>query len=472
MRNNLLIKRVKLYLMLFGVFSSMLVAAQTRITGKVIGADDKQPIIGASVKVQGTTIGTVTDASGNFSISAKPTDIITISYLGYLTNTTTVGNQTNLRITLATSSSTLNEVVVTGYTSQRKQDISGAVATVNISSAKQLATTSSDQLLQGQASGVTVVTQGTPGSTAQVFVRGISNFGNSQPLYVIDGVQTNSMNDVNPNDIESISVLKDAGAAAIYGVAGGNGVVVVTTKKGKGKSTISYDGYYGTQRPLSGNPFNLLGADDYGRLLTRVDPDNALLIGGRIADYGYQSASAKGVANAGAAAISPSLYKFDATNPGNDYLIQQFVKGSGTDWFHALFKPAAIQQHTISASGANEKNNYFLSFGYTNQEGTLHNTYYKRYQGRVNTNFNIKDHIRVGESTQFYYTETPGALPGGNLNEGNAISYIYRIQPEIPVYDINGNYGGTYAGPTQLGNANNPYAVQDRTFNNHGKGWN
>ncbi|WP_419803271.1 SusC/RagA family TonB-linked outer membrane protein [Mucilaginibacter sp.] len=463
---------MKLYLMLFGVFSTLIVSAQTRITGKVTGADDKQPIIGASVKVQGTTTGAVTDANGNFAVSASPGNTLVISYLGYNNRNVVVGSSTTINVSLQPGTNALNEVVVTGYTSQRKQDISGAVATVNVTAAKQLATTSSDQLLQGQASGVTVVTQGTPGATSQVYVRGISNFGNSQPLYVIDGVQTNSMNDVNPNDIESISVLKDAGAAAIYGVAGGNGVVVVTTKRGRGKSTITYDGYYGTQRPLSGNPFNLLGADDYGTLVSRVDPDNPLLIGGKLADYGYQGSAAKGVANAGAAAINPSLYRFDATNPGNDYLIQQFVKGSGTDWFHTLFKPAAIQQHTISASGANEKNNYFLSFGYTNQEGTLHNTYYKRYQGRVNTNFNIKDHIRVGESAQFYYTETPGGLPGGNLAEGNAISYIYRIQPQIPVYDIGGNYGGTYAGPTQLGNANNPFAIQDRTINNYSKGWN
>lgn len=472
MLNTLLFKRLKVWLMLLGVFSSLVVSAQNRVTGKVIGADDKQPVIGASVRVRGTTIGTVTDVNGNFSITASPTDVLAISYLGYATREVTVGSQTNLRITLSSSTSNLNEVVVTGYTSQRKKDISGAVATVNVSEAKQLATTSSDQLLQGQASGVTVVTQGTPGATSQVFVRGISNFGNSQPLYVIDGVQTNSMNDVNPNDIESISVLKDAGAAAIYGVAGGNGVVVITTKRGQGKSRISYDAYYGTQRPLGGNPFNVLGADDYGTLIARVDPNNSLLINGKLADYGFQGATAKGVANAGAAAINPALYRFDPQNSGNDYLIQQFVKGAGTDWFHTTFRPAPIQQHTLSASGSNDKNSYYLSFGYTNQQGTLINQYFKRYQGRVNTVFNVKEHIRIGESVQYYDDETPGGLANGNLAENNPISWIYRVEPEIPVFDIAGNYGGTYDGPTQLGNANNPYAVQDRIKNNHANSWN
>ena len=138
MLNSLLIKRMKLFLLLLGIFSSLIVSAQTRITGKVIGADDKQPVIGASVRIRGTTVGTVTDASGNFSITAKPADIISVSYLGYQSNDITVGSQTNLRITLSTTNSTLNEVVVTGYTTQRKQDITGAVATVNVAAAKQL----------------------------------------------------------------------------------------------------------------------------------------------------------------------------------------------------------------------------------------------------------------------------------------------------------------------------------------------
>jgi TonB-dependent SusC/RagA subfamily outer membrane receptor len=184
---------------------------------------------------------------------------LVISYIGYQTKSVTVTGPSLGTIVLAASTSTLNEVVVTGYQTQAKKDITGAVATVAINDAKKIPATTSEQLLQGQASGVTVINQGAPGSSSTVFVRGITNFGNSTPLFVIDGVQTGNMSQVNPSDIESISVLKDAGSAAIYGVAGGNGVIVVTTKKGKaGKTVLSYDAYYGSQVPPGGNVWHLM----------------------------------------------------------------------------------------------------------------------------------------------------------------------------------------------------------------------
>jgi TonB-linked SusC/RagA family outer membrane protein len=474
MLNSLLFKRLKVWLMLLGVFSSLIVSAQTRITGRVIGADDKQPVIGASVKISGTTIGTVTDVSGNFSITAKPTDVISVSYLGYQTQNVTVGTQTTLRITLGSSTSTLNEVVVTGYTTQLKKDITGAVATVDVSQAKKIPVTSSEQLLQGQASGVTVITNGVPGGGSNVLVRGVSSLGGSQPLYVIDGVQSSDMSNVNPNDIESISVLKDAGSAAIYGVSGGNGVVVVTTKKGRqGKSTVSYDGYYGVTTPLSGNPYNLLNAQDMATLTFRVNPDTKLYPNGQVPDFGYQAGAnlggGKGVGNAGNPFVDPSKYRFDPQNPDNDYLIQAFNK-QGTDWFHTVFKNAPTQSHTITVSGASDKNSYLFSAGYLNQQGTLIDTYLKRYSARVNTTFNIKNNIRIGESGYAFFRQTPGSF--NNQSESSALSWIYRTQAAIPVYDIAGNYGGTWDGPVELGNANTPFAVQERNKYNQNRDWN
>ncbi|RFZ81089.1 TonB-dependent receptor [Mucilaginibacter terrenus] len=459
--------------------SSLVVTAQTKHTGRVIGSDDKLPVVGATVRVKGTTTGTQTDVNGQFTLSVKSGDVLVISYLGYQTQEVAVGASDNINVTLVAGNNTLNEVVVTGYTSQRKKDISGSVATVDVSSAIKVPASSSDQLLQGQASGVTVLTQGSPGAGAQITVRGTSNFGNSSPLIVIDGVQGGNLSNVNPNDIESISVLKDAGAAAIYGVSGGNGVVVVTTKKGKaGKSTFSYDGYYGTQRPLGGNPFNVLNGRDYLALVKQVEPNSPLfLANGAIADFGVQGPGVtKGNYAAGNPAVDPSRYKYDEFNPGNDYLIQQYNNNEGTDWFHAIFKNAPIQSHTISASGANDKNSYYASFGYLNQQGTLIYTYFKRAQARINTTFNIKDHIRVGENATLFYTLSPngqGGIPGGNQNEGNAISMSYRLQPQIPIYDISGvQYAGTWAGPTALGNATNPVATQYRQRNNENRTWN
>ncbi|MBK0378637.1 SusC/RagA family TonB-linked outer membrane protein [Mucilaginibacter segetis] len=475
MFKSLLLKGRTLCLLLCCMVSSLVVTAQTKHTGKVIGSDDKLPVVGATVLVKGTTTGTQTDVNGQFSLNVSPGDVLVVSYLGYTSQEITVGTSNVINVTLQAGNNTLDEVVVTGYTSQRKKDISGAVATVDVASAIKLPASSSDQLLQGQASGVTVVTQGSPGAGAQVQVRGIANFGNSSPLIVIDGVQGGNLSNLNPNDIESISVLKDAGSAAIYGISGGNGVVVVTTKKGKaGKTTFTYDMYYGTQRPLGGNPFNTLNARDYEALVKQVDPGNALLINGEFQDYGFQSASVKGVGPATDPRANPANYKFDEFNPANDYLIQKFDNENGTDWFHEVFKPAPLQSHTISASGANDKNTYYASFGYLNQQGTLIETYFKRVQARINTTFSINDHFRVGENANLFYTLSPngqGSIPSGNQNEGNSISEIYRIEPQIPVYDIAGNYGGTYAGPTQLGNAVNPVATQERQKYNMHKNW-
>src|SRR6185312_15362161 len=264
MFKSLLLKGRTLCLLLCCMISSLVVTAQTKHTGKVIGSDDKQPVVGASVRIKGTNTGAVTDVNGEFTLNLSPGNVLVVSYLTYQTKEVTVQGDQYLTIILTPASNSLNEVVVTGYQTQRKKDISGAVATVDVTAAKVIPTSSAESLLQGQAAGVTVVESGAPGMGSNVFIRGVSNFGNSSPLYVVDGVQQGDMRDVNPNDIESISVLKDAGATAIYGVGGGNGVVVITTKKGKqGKTRFTYDAFYGTQRPLGGNPYGVLSSDNF-----------------------------------------------------------------------------------------------------------------------------------------------------------------------------------------------------------------
>ncbi|MGZ3765164.1 MAG: SusC/RagA family TonB-linked outer membrane protein [Mucilaginibacter sp.] len=486
MFKSLLFKGKSICIMLLCILSSMAATAQTRITGKVIGSDDKQPVIGATVKIKGTNAGVVTDVNGTFALNAKVGDVLVISYVGYQPKSVEVTGPALGAIVLDITSSSLNEVVVTGYQTQLKKDISGSVATVDIGAAKELNVVSAENLLQGQAAGVTVLTQGAPGSGGQVLIRGIGNLGDASPLIVIDGAQqggglpssmgpmtsstSGGMSNLNPNDIESITVLKDAGATAIYGVRGGNGVIVITTKKGKaGKSQFSYDGFYGSTSPKSGNVWNVLGGADYLKLIQQVDPQNTLVAGG-IQDYGFQGPGVKGVGGASDPRAAASNYFLDPNTPSNDYLIQKFNNGAGTDWFHAIFKAAPIQQHSVTASGANGKNNYLFSLAYTDQQGTLIDTYMKRYQARFNTNFSLSDHVRVGESAQVYYVQNPNQF--GNNGEGNTISMSYRMEPQIPVYDIKGGYGGTWDGPTQLGNANNPVAGQNSTSLNEGKSWN
>jgi len=471
MFKSLLLKGRMIWLLVALILSSLVGSAQTRVSGKVIGADDKLPVIGATVKIKGTPVGVVTDVNGSFSLNAQLNDVLVISNIGYQSQSVKVTDAPLGTIVLQVVNNNLNEVVVTGYQTQLKKDISGAVATVDVSAAKEMHVTSAENLLQGQAAGVTVVTNGIPGQSGQVFVRGMSNFGSSAPLYVIDGFQSDNMSNLNPNDIESISVLKDAGSTAIYGVKGGNGVIVITTKKGKvGTPQFSYDAFYGSATPKSGNVWNVLSGSNYWKLIQKVDPQNTLIQNG-IPVYGFQGPSVKGVGNATDPRADASKYFLDPNNPGADYLIQKFDNGAGTDWFHEVFKSAPIQQHSVTASGANGKSSYLFSMAYTDQQGTLIDTYFKRYQARINTNFAISDHFRVGEAAQVYYLNDPG-IGNFNQNEGNAISHTYRMEPEIPVYDIKGNYGGTWDGPTQLGNSNNPVATLNILKNDQGKSWN
>jgi TonB-linked SusC/RagA family outer membrane protein len=482
MFKSLLLKGRTLCILVLCALSSLVVTAQTRITGKVIGGDDKQPVIGATVKIKGTNVGVVTDVNGAFALNANNGDVLIISYIGYQSKSVTVTGPALGTIELAVTNSTLNEVVVTGYQTQAKKDITGAVATVAINDAKKIPATSSEQLLQGQASGVTVINQGAPGSSSTVFIRGITNFGNTTPLYVIDGVQTSNMSQVNPSDIESISVLKDAGATAIYGISGGNGVIVVTTKKGKaGKTVLNYDAYYGSQVPPGGNVWHLMTPSQQSALAFAANDGGSEQLypngAGTLPIYGYHGGSAFGAFGTAGVTNDPGIeaaYNFDFLHPENDFLVQKFNQ-QGTDWFHTIFKHAPEQSHTITASGGNDKNTYLYSLQYLNQQGTLIETFEKRYQARVNNTYSAFDnHIRFGESGYVFYRENNGGSPYNQQQEGGSISNTYREMPLIPQYDIKGNYGGAYDGPTgePLGNGSNPFAQQERTKNDRAKSWN
>jgi len=458
------------------ILFSNLLFAQNQLTGTVKDENGKA-LVGVTIFVRGTKVATATDANGSFNVTVpKNRPVLVVSSVGYEPQEISVNGLTEIAITMKTSVSTLNTVVVTGYGTQKKKDISGSVAIVDVGDAKKIPATSTEQLLQGQAAGVTVLNSGQPGGSSTVFVRGISNFGQTQPLYVVDGVQVGDMSNLNPNDIESISVLKDAGAAAIYGISGGNGVVVITTKKGRaGKATISYDGYVGTQRPLSGNVWHIMSPAQQSEVAFRANDvaTEGLYPGGAgiIPTYGYHGAPAAGAFGIAGVTNDDGIlqyYKFDANNPGNDFLIQKFATGQGTDWFHSIFKPALEQQHTLSASGGNDKSTYFFSANYVNQQGTMLNTYEKRYAIRMNTTFSVKNHVRFGENAFVTFKDNNGGYNGSQQNEGGSIAYTYREMPIIPVFDVAGNFGGGYDGPTgePLGNGSNPYAIQARQKNN------
>ncbi len=459
---------------LFFLISTGLFAQKT-VTGKITSSADKQPIPGATIQVKGTKTATQTDANGLFSVRA-PSDnsILLISAVGFDKLEFPVAGRANLgEISMGTLTSALNEIIVTGYSTQKKKDITGSVAVVNVKDMKAIPSGSPEQMLQGQASGVTIITSGAPGGPTNVFVRGVTSFGNTDPLYIIDGVP-GGLHDLNANDIESLQVLKDAGASSIYGVRGSNGVIIITTKRGKaGRSTVNYDAYYGTQRPLGGNPFHLLNAQELANALWKAEIQSGQVVAATGFPTSQQYGSGAnpvlpdyitpGGAHEGDPSVNPALYNVDYSK-GPIYQITRANK-QGTNWFHELFRPAAIQSHTLSMSGGAEKSTYYFSLGYFNQQGTLQETYLKRYSAKINTTFNVKKNIRVGENAYIYFKSNPQI---GYFSE-NVINYDYREQPIIPVYDIKGNYAGSN-GP-ELGNAPNPVANQLRSKNNRGYNW-
>src|SRR5258705_6177309 len=269
MRKKLLLSAT---LMFFCVLQLM---AQKTVKGKITDIGDK-PISNASVIVRGANVGTNTDDNGEFTlVLPKGKSSLTVSSVGFESRDVSVTGDV-VHVTLSSRVSTLNDVIVTGYGSQRKKDITGSVAVVNVSNLKVVPSGTAESLLQGQASGVTIINSGSPGGGSNVRIRGITSIGSTDPLVIIDGTP-GSMHDLNVNDIESIQVLKDAGAAAIYGVRGSNGVIVVTTKKGKtGKPKVSYHGYVGNQVPTSGNALNTLNSSEYASMYKIAFPNTSL----------------------------------------------------------------------------------------------------------------------------------------------------------------------------------------------------
>ena len=465
MRKKRMLFRVGIMSILL-LFSTTIFAQEKEITGKVTDATTGQPVAGTTVTVEGTTTGAQTDATGNFKIKVPQSNSrLVISSVGYEPKAVPLAGKSSVDVALKATASTLNEVVVTGYSSQKKKDITGSVAVVNVSNMKQIPTGNVSQALQGQASGVTILSSGLPGGDVNVMVRGITSTGSSAPLVIIDGTP-GELSNLNSNDIESIQVLKDAGAAAIYGVRGSNGVVVVTTKRGRsGKVKFTYDGYYGTQVPVKGgkNGFNIANTTETANAVQQsylndgLTPSNKQYGSGNtpvIPDYLIPTASFEGDPN-----TDPSTYALYSNQ------ITRANK-AGTDYFDEIFQTAPIQSHNISASSGTDKSTFFFSVNYFSQEGTLVSTYLKRASTRINTSFNVGDHFKVGENAYIYYRQSPGFT---NQNEGNAISMSYRQSPIIPVRDIMGNYAGTLS--QGLGNAQNPVAILERQKDNTGNGY-
>ncbi|HMH33977.1 MAG TPA: SusC/RagA family TonB-linked outer membrane protein [Puia sp.] len=447
--------------------------AQEKITGVVDGSDGLR-LAGVSVSVKGSSSGTQSDSTGHFSILAKKGDLLVFSFIGYETQSIRIEDDMVLHVLLTALVNNLNEVVVTGYVSEIAKNISGSVAIVKPRDLVAVPAGQVEQMLQGRVAGLTVITSGEPGSESNIRLHGIGNFGDVTPLYIIDGVQ-GDINSLNPYDIESLQVLKDAGAYSIYGVRGANGVIVITTKKGKtGKPAIAYDAYVGETFPTQGLHF-LNPQQNADILWTALKNSNQVDSLGYPSDpwygYGPKPLLPDYLVNlnygypANAAEADPSLYNI---NPGAPiYQIMKFSKG-GTDWYHEVFKPAFSQSHTVAVSGGMDKSHYLFSFGYLDQEGTMLNTYLKRYTARINTEFAVDNFLRMGENLQLVYRDNPKFEK--NLPDyTNEISRVLRVNPGIPVYDINGAF--VAVDDPNFGPQSNPVGARVLAKNDIGNNW-
>lgn len=440
------------------------------VKGTVYDADNGETIPGVNVLEQGTSNGTITDLDGSFTLEVADNAVLVFSFVGYMTQEVAVQGQSTINVRLSADVTALEEVVVVGYGTQRKQDMTGAVSVVKTDELIQQPTAQLTNQLQGRVSGVTITGSGQPGEPSRITIRGLNTFGNNEPLYIVDGIASSGINDINPNDVESMQVLKDAASASIYGSRAANGVIIITTKKGKGKVNVNYAGYAGVQTVQKGNPWNILSPQEMAELkfmaLRNTNPNAP------INDDQYGSGPdpvlPNYIAPVGANTVDESLYNVNPfySDPSELNSFYRIVKANkeGTNWFQEIFNPASIQSHDIAVSGGSDQGSYFFSMNYFDQQGTLMNTYLKRYTLRSNTSFNITENLRIGENLAVSYTDNPRI---DARSEGSAIGMAMRQQPIIPVYDIHGNFAGSFG--SGLGNARNPVAIQERIKNNRGE---
>ena len=439
---------------------------EKEIRGVVTGADTGEPLAGVTIRVIGKSQATSTDENGAFTIRADVNDVIEISSVGYQSDRITVlSSTTQISIDLEIDSSSLEEVVVTGYGSQRRKDLTGAVTVVDVDDLKSQPAATAVEALQGRAPGVQIVNDGAPGSTPQIKIRGYSTINNNEPLYVIDGVPfEGKLSWLNQNDIESMQVLKDASAASIYGARANNGVVIITTKSGTaGKPQINVDAYVGIQNP------------QYERFPKMMTPQQVYDVNNQINGTSlelpdYLLAGNKVGHDITAADVDMSLYNY-SRDPATFYQITRANK-EGTDWFREISQVAPTQNYQLSATGGSDNATYAMSGGYLGQKGTIIHSQFERFNVRTNTLFKAFDQkLRFGQNMQYSYTEGVGMgvnpnAAGGYMADESVVGWAFRTQTIIPVYDEGGNFAGSRGG---YGNARNPVGEAYRGKDNVNK---
>ena len=397
--------RTTTWLLLLGFWLSLgsLMAQSRSVNGQVTDSEG-EPLIRATVLLKNSTQGVFTDEKGQYTIEVPgPEAVLVYRYIGFEGQEITVGDQSTINVTMESANATTDEVVVLGYAAQKRSQITGSVSTVSAEEISETPVLRVEQALQGRAAGVQVTqNSGQPGAGLSVRIRGVGTIGNSDPLYVVDGVIVGGLDFLNPNDIESISILKDAASTAIYGTNGANGVVLITTKSGKRNTDaqISYDGYYGVQEPWK--KLNLLNAEEYALLINE-------------------------------ARLASELPLIDElSNPGE--------LGEGTDWQDAIFERAPITSHQLSVRGGGDRSDYSLSANYFSQQGIVGGpkAQFDRLTMRFNSNYDLNDRLRAGTRINYISLERD-ALPENNEFSTPLIRAI-NLDPVTPVRDENGEF--------------------------------
>jgi TonB-linked SusC/RagA family outer membrane protein len=486
---------MKKFYKILGVFlmlltlSSATAFAQKTVTGTVLDEYDLG-LPGVSILIKGTTTGTATDIDGKFSINI-PNDqsVLVFSFIGYTRVEQVLGSRSVVDIKMSPDEQTLTELVVTGYTIDSRRETTGSISTVNPKDLTIIPTGNIEQTLQGRVAGLTVITNGQPGTSSIVRVRGFGAFGGNEPLYVVDGVPVDNTDFLNPDDIESTTVLKDAAAASIYGARAANGVIIYTTKKGRRgsqKLRLDYSGMIGFTAPGVG--LEMMNPQDFANT-TWLAETNQARIDSREPDYSHPQfgtgsspvlpyyinvggvAGVAGPFSADRIEQERALYNIDPSKGPVSQLVRA-ATGEGTDWFGALTRNAPINRHSLGLNGGSETSRFFVGLGYQEQAGIILENSFKRITFRVNSEFDVSKRIRIGQNFQGTYLQELGQIGGeggrGLADDENDILQAFRMPSIIPVYDEFGGYGGTAA--RGFNNPRNPIAnrdgiVDNRSFN-------
>lgn len=439
--------------------------AQTSVTGKVVASEDGEPVIGASIKVAGTNTGTVTDVDGNFSLNVPAGSKLEITYIGM--NPQTVKASSNMKIALTSDNKTLDEVVVVAYGTTTKASFTGSAAVMkdkDMSAAK----SSLVKSLEGKMAGVNLgASTGDPGSDQKVLIRGIGSIsGSTQPLYVIDGVPVSNsdmqssglrsqsiLSSINPNDIESMTILKDAAASSLYGSRAANGVIIITTKKGKeGKTHVNYDMQMGWSNIAKKSALETMNSAELKQYWTDA------LAGGYVAYAGLDNATAAKIAADVINNPKGDTGYFEGGLFLDGPLFSNFNTNSTTDWYKEVYRTGFTTDHQVSINGGNDRTKFFTSFGYNKVEGTVKGSSFQRYSGRLNLDHKVTDWFKISAKEMLSFSDQSGFRDQSNQAQGFGttapMSVLFSMDPTAPVKNEDGSYNANASFSSTISNPN------------------